>query len=113
MKYTILLVGFINKLCIECSLLTTNFYRDEAAMVTDIICNYLYNFVSKEYSFLSIVLSSSNDEQRYFQENIIEVLMKSQFDSLTYDIRDKVEQSRGGNTNAFNLLLIDQDASIE
>lgn len=116
MKYTILLVGFINKLCIECSLLSngnvTNYYRDEATVAKDIIYNYLYNFVRKEFSFLSIVPSSSNVEQQYFQEKIITMVMNSKLDSFSYDIQNKVKQSREGNTNAFNLILLDQDTSI-
>lgn len=87
--------------------------RNATIIPTEIISNYLHKFFSFEYFSLSIALSSSNLYQQYFQADLIEELVtNSKLNDYSFSILNKVYQKRIGNTNVFNLILIDEGDSL-
>lgn len=86
---------------------------NETHILNEIIANYLHKYFDDEDIFFSISLSSMNDEQNYFQENLIhELVVGPKFSNFSYNILQTIDQSRSGNRNVFNLIFIDGDASL-
>lgn len=115
MKYTIVLIFFC--VCVKCNvllhnnLITTDI--DKTVIPTEIISNYLQKYLSCDEVFLSISLTSPNDDREYFQEDLISnLVVNSKLENFSYNILNKVDQSRRGNRNVFNLVFIDRSALL-
>lgn len=119
-KYFILL---LNLLFIKCSGFRfenrTIFDIDEmdsnkAMVPVEIISSYLHEYLNPQKVYLSISYSSSNDEHKYFQEEFIAHLVKQwKVRNFSSNILYKIYQLRRGNRNIFNVILIDESASLK
>lgn len=88
--------------------------KNETFLLAEIISNYIHKYFSDERVFLSITLCSSSIDQKYHQANLVHRLISdnSKLDNFTYNVLSTLDRSRRGNTNAFNLILIDKSASL-
>lgn len=109
---------FIHFLCVESSL--NNFKSlepikdDEVNVLTEIVSNYLYKYFYKQQVYFMIAISSSNPEQKLFQEDVIcKLVTGSKFGYFSYNFLDIVDQENRGNKNAFNLIFVDGAASLK
>lgn len=112
MKFIFVLLIYI--LCVKCSVpLTEIFEQDKTDIPTEIIGNYLHKYLSGKDVFLSIVLSSSTDAQHSFQQDIVSNLVThTKLDSFSFNILKRLDRLRRGNTDVFNLILIDGSESL-
>lgn len=113
MKY--ILLFYLNVLCVKCNILLNENNKDDANIPTEIISNYLHKYLYYEEKFLSLSsFSEDDDEQKYFQQKIMSNLMvHSKLENFTFNILNKIDQSREGNKNIFNLIFVDKSASLK
>lgn len=89
------------------------FEQDETIIPTEIIGNYLHKFLSYNEVYLSIALSSVNIDQHLLQQNFVsKLMMDSKLVNFSFNILNTLDQSRRGNTDVFNLILIDGSESL-
>lgn len=88
--------------------------KNETFILAKIISNYIHKYFGDDRVFLSITLCSSSIDQKYHQANLVRRLISdnSKLDNFTYNMLSTLDSSRRGNTNAFNLILIDKSASL-
>lgn len=112
MKY-LLLLFYLNFCCVNCSILLNVKNKNNVIIPTEIISNYLHKYLKCEEKFLSISSSSDSIQQKYFQEDIISnLIVHAKLKNFTYNILNKIDQSREGNKNVFNLVFVDKSTSI-
>lgn len=116
MNFVLLL--FLCLLCTECNSkineVPAKSATDNITIPTEIIINYLQQYFSCDGFFISILLSSSNNEQRKLQDDFInELVLHPRFMTFSYNILNRVDPSRLGNKNNFNLAFVDEGASLE
>lgn len=98
---------------VQCNVLFNVKNKNDATVATEIISNYLHTYFECEEHFLSISSLSHNDNQKYFQRDIISnLIVHSKLENFTYNVLNKIDQKREGNKNVFNLVLVDRSASI-
>lgn len=114
MKFIIL---FASLLCIKCSVIlhqniqTPN--KDETIIPTEIIGNYLHKYLSSERVFLFIALASSNEQEKYFQQDFVSnLLLHSKLENFSYNILKGIGHPRQGNRKIFYLIFADGIASL-
>lgn len=116
MKYTLFLIS--NILCLECSLILyknieKSKMHDETVILGEIISNYLFQYFNEEKVFVAIVTVSLNDHQKYLQSDLIRNLMSSpKIINFSFNVQNKVDQSRQGNKQVFNLIIADGITSL-
>lgn len=115
MKYIIYLM--VDLSLIKCSLLSCSSVErldlEEIIFPSEIIANFLKKYLDSEEIFVSISMLSSNYDQKYFQQDLLKKLVtNSKFSRFPYNILNKLDQSREGNKNVFNLILVDGSASL-
>lgn len=115
MKCIIFLI--LNFSCFECSLiLETTIERldsDATIIPVKIVINYLNRYFDDEEVFISISSSSSNYNQKQVQDDLIhELVLNLLSANFSHNILDKVDSSRLGNKNVFNLLFTDESSSL-
>lgn len=111
MKYVLLF--YLNVLCVKCNVLLNEKNKNNANIPTEIISNYLRKYLHCEEKFLSISTSLEDDDQKYFQQDIIsKLIVHSKLRNFTYNILNKIDQRREGNKNVFNLIFVDKSASL-
>lgn len=87
---------------------------DKSIIPHEIISNYLYKYFYHKQVYLTIVIMSSNSEQKHFQEDSIGKLMLiPDFGYFSINFLDKVDQLQRGNRNAFSLIFVDGIASLK
>lgn len=102
----------VHLLFVKCSPVGS-FDSDGTLIPSEIIANFLKTYFDSEEMFVSISLLSSNLDQKYFQTGLLKKLVtSSKFSNFSYNILNKIDQSRNGNKNAFNLILVDGSASL-
>lgn len=112
MKYIFSVLIYI--CCVNCSVLFgETFKQDETIIPTEIIGNYLHKYLDYNEVYISITLSSSNNEQFSFQQDLVSNLIThTKLDNFSFNILNKLDQSRRGNIHVFNLILIDGSKSL-
>lgn len=110
MKYIFLLLT--NVLCIKFSFTNEQFQvpdRNDGSILNEIVSNYLHKYLSNKYTFVSIIPLSSNNHQRYYQNDFVSGLVaRPKFDKFSYKIVNNIYTSQG----AFNLIFIDGSAKL-
>lgn len=87
--------------------------NDETIIPNKIISNYLYNYLSREKVFLSIVCLDSKDSHSYFQNILISKLISNpKLSHFSYNILNGVDQMQQGNINAFNVIIVNGSVSL-
>lgn len=100
-------------LCVKCIFLFDINREDGTQIPVEIVSNYLRKYLNCKEHFLSIAFSSSNDEQKYFQKDLISNMLKcAKLNNFTYRIMNEVYQYRKGNKIVFNVIFVDESASI-
>lgn len=85
--------------------------NDEIIIPIEIISNYLYKCLSRENVFLSIVCPNSS--YTHFQNDLIRHLISNpELSNFSYNILNEVDQTRQGNINAFNVIIVDGIVSL-
>lgn len=119
MKYFLLLI--YNLLFVSCSdfHFENRTFEFKASKEIDtiipvkIISNYINKYLNPTDSFLSLSYSFSNDDQKYYQKELIADLLKQQkCAAFSYNILNKIHQFRRGNKSAFNVILVDGCVSL-
>lgn len=113
----VFLIIFTTCLCIKhCVLLNKNenlVEMPDTTIPTEIISNYLSKYFSQEKVFLSLCFSSSNSDQKYFQEKLITSLItRPKINEFSYNILGHVHQFRRRNRNVFNVIFVDTITSL-
>lgn len=82
--------------------------KDKTIILTEIIGNYLYKYFNNEHEFFSITSSSSNSDQKYFQEDLIQqLIMSSKSGNFTYNFLNELDPAQHENKNTFNLIFVE------
>lgn len=99
---------------VECTvLLPKSSGYDDTIIPTEIIGNFLHKYLNFRDVFLSIVLSSSNFDQQTLQQDLVSnLLMDTKLENFSFNILSTLDQSRQGNIDAFNLVLVDGSESL-
>lgn len=111
MNYIFILI--IYSFSVKCNvLLSENVVQNEAIILTEIIGNYLHKYLNSHGVFLSIALSSTSIDQRRFQLDLVNnLVMGTKLNNFSFNILNTLDQSRFGNKDRFNLVLIDGSES--
>lgn len=115
-KMKLLLFLIFNILCVKCSLILNMEKSDidnKTVILNEIISNYLLKYFNNEKVFVSIVLSSSNNHQKYLQADLIgKLMMISKVGNFSFNVLNAVDQSRQGNIKVFNLIIVVSNVSL-
>lgn len=113
MKFIVILL-LINVWSNECNSLWQEKPENiNLTILTEIISNYLYKYFDDANMFLSIISSSLNLDQCHFHEDLSSnLLVHPKLYNFSYTILSGIDQSQRGNKIGFNLMLIDQSASL-
>lgn len=111
----------LNILCVNCNLILyksvkTLKINNETVVLSEIISNYLFTFFHNEKMSVSIVMSSSssNIHQSYLHEDLVENLMLDlNASNFSFNVLSNIDQSRLGNKNVFNLIVVDDINSLK
>lgn len=86
---------------------------NKTVILNEIISNYLLKYFNNEKVFVSIVLSSSNNHQKYLQADLIgKLMMISKVGNFSFNVLNAVDQSRQGNIKVFNLIIVVSNVSL-
>lgn len=115
MKFVAVLFTYL--FYVKCNnLLHANSYtleKNETVIPTEIVSNILYKYLGHERVFLSFVSMDSSDGHSYLQNNLINNLVAHpKLSNFSYNILKGVDQIRQGNTNIFNVVIVDGSASL-
>lgn len=115
MKYICLLI--VQFFCIKCSAIVLgnemNFEMDDIVIPSEIVSNYVHQYLDPTKMFISIAFSHSNDNQKYVQEQLISKLLKNtKFNEFSNNILYNVHQMRRDTVNDFNVILVDGSNSL-
>ena len=107
MDYIFILI--IYSFSVKCNvLLAENFVQNDAIILTEIVGNYVHKYLNSHGVFLSVALSSSSVDQQRFQQDLVNnLVMDTKLNNFSFNILNTLDQSRLGNIDAFNLVLID------
>lgn len=108
-------------MCVNCNLILyksvkTLKVNNETAVLSEIISNYLLTYFHDEKMSVSIVMSSSSSKihQSYLHEDLVENLMLNlNASNFSFNVLSNIDQSRLGNRNVFNLLIVDDSISLK
>lgn len=108
---------FINFVFVESILylntVSAKSFPSNVDVTIELVVNYLDKYISHKTSVLSIVTASSNVQQKYFQEDLIEKIVTSpKIRNFSYNILNKVDQTRHENKQAFNVIFIDRSSAL-
>lgn len=107
----VLAIFFINFVYINSTLV--ELHQSNFDIIIEIVGNYLDKYISHKTSVLSIASSSSTIQQAYFHEDLIRKFVSSaRLGNFSYDILNKVDQSRQGNDQKFNVIFVDGYSSL-
>lgn len=115
MKCVVILIAFISfaQCCIKFNPNRYATEMDETVIPTEIVRNFLYKYLSHEQVSLSFVSMDSNVGRSRFQENLISNLVADpKLSNFSFNILKEVDQTRKGNTNIFNVVIIDGIESL-
>lgn len=112
-KMSYLFILLIYSFSVKCNvLLPEKVVQNEAIILTEIVGNYLHKYLNSHGVFLSIALSSSTtDQQRFQQDFVSNLVMDTKLNDFSFNILNTLDQSRLGNIDAFNLVLVDGSKS--
>lgn len=112
-KMNNLFILLIYSFSVKCNvLLPEKVVQNEAIILTEIVGNYLHKYLNSHGVFLSIALSSSTtDQQRFQQDFVSNLVMDTKLNDFSFNILNTLDQSRLGNIDAFNLVLVDGSKS--
>lgn len=81
---------------------------DQSAILSELIANYLIKYFDDEENFISIIIASSEVDQRYFQHNSLDLLFSQpKIREFSHNILSTIEISNRTERNIFNLIFVE------
>ena len=108
---------FVNSVFVEsilfANIASVKLFLSNSDVIIEVIGNYLEKFISHKESILAIATASLGVQQKHLQDDLIQKFITStKIINFSYKILKKVDQTRQGNNQQFNLIFIDRSGTL-